>query len=491
MSRAAGRLLGLAGMLAATAAATAPGPELETTDCWFEVPPTREASCAWLYPGARIDGERVRLPVVRLPGRVGAGPPVVHVPGGPGYPGGVDRIGVESWWQWQDAARWAPDLVVYDPRGTGLARPAIGCSEILEVDRATLPKALSAVTELRGMRRAARACYRRLGGEGYLRAFNSEAQVADLGALLSALDGPAYLWGVSYGSRLALHAAREYPDRIAGLVLDSVYPPSVNGFLERPAQFERALDEIAAACGDSAGCGRGRPEVATAIQALLERVARQPLELTFHRRLGGDRQRLAVTDYRLLWMLFFGAYAAGHEGDAARAVQRALAGEPDALEPLAQRLVATLLDPEFSHPVYYSVGCPEDMPGLDRQAWESALRAHPRVLPYLRWELEYAVCDFWRAGRLPAAYHAPAQTRLPALLLHGARDPATLPEWAASLAQRLPAGEALIFKGTGHAASFSNHCAIAVAAAFLEDPGHWERPSCLEKQLARKVVGGQ
>lgn len=490
LRRAVGRL-GLAGALAAAAATGAPAAELEPVDCWFQVPPTREAHCAWLYPGARVGDERVRLPVVRLPGRDGGSrPPVVYVPGGPGYPGGVDQAGIEAWWRWQDSARWVPDLIVYDPRGTGLARPAIDCPEIREIDRASLPEPLSPAVELRRMRRAARACYRRLGGQGYLSAFNSAAQAADLGGLLGALAGPAYLWGVSYGSRLALHAAREHRGAVAGLVLDSVFPPSVNGFLQRPAQFERALDQIAAACAERPDCGHTGPEVATAIQGLLERAAREPIRLTFHRRLGGDRQHLAVTDYRLLWMLFFGAYASGRDDDVARAVMRAQDGAIGALEPLAQRLVETLLDPEFSHPVHFSVGCPEDRPAVDRDAWQAALEAHPRVLPYLRRELQYDVCGLWRAGRLPAAYHDPAATDRPVLLLHGVRDPATLPEWAATLARRLPRAEALIFKGTGHAASFANHCAIAAAAAFLEDPEDWERPACLEKQLEKAVGSG-
>lgn len=469
-------------LLAAPSAAAAAG-DLEPVECWFDIPAGRQAQCAWLHPGERVGERAVRLPVVRLPGSDPDRTPVVHVPGGPGYPGGVDRASMAGWWRWRERAGWDGDLIVYDPRGTGMSRPAIRCPGIREADRNGLARELSGAMDLYRTRRAARDCYRRLGGEPYLSAFNSAAQVRDLGVLLEALEGPAFLWGVSYGTRLALHAAREHETAIAGLLLDSVFPPAIDGFLARPAQFDRALDEIAAACVTRAGCDHPPTRVRTAIRALLTRAEREPPRLTLPRPSGGGTLDLVVTDYRLLWMLFFGAYAIGDGGDVADAVVRAARDDAGALAPLARRYVATLLDPAFSPPVYFSVTCPEDAPPVTRDAWQAALRAHPRVAPYLRPESEYDVCGFWDAGRLPAAYREPASTPLPVLLLHGARDPATLPEWAARLAHRLPEARALLFRDAGHTVTFTDACAMAAADAFQASPRAWSPPACLGKRL--------
>ena len=42
--------------------------------------------------------------------------------------------------------------------------------------------------------------------------------------------GPAQwnLYGVSYGSRVTMEVMRRYPEKIRSVVLDSVYPPSVD-----------------------------------------------------------------------------------------------------------------------------------------------------------------------------------------------------------------------------------------------------------------------
>lgn len=466
------------------AAAAAEAPRIRSVDCWFEIPPGREAECGWLRTGDAAMGESVRLPVVRLPGRSDtAQSPVVYVPGGPGYPAGLDQAGIERWWRWQSGARWGNDLILFDPRGTGRAQPAIECPEIRTADRRALDKPLSAQAESRRLRERARACYRRLGGREALADFTPRHLVADLTGLIAALpEASVNLWGVSYGSRLALRTAARTPDAVRALVLDSAYPPSVNGFKAQPRQLARSLEIIADACAARRACAH--PDIADAVDGLLARAAREPLRLEVMSTLDEPARTLALNGHRLLWLLLLNTYRPGYETRIAQQVMRAAAGDAGALRPAARRFVRTLLDPEFSHALYYTARCAGDG-AVGRKAWQRALARYPSVAPYLGEMPAGAVCRFWRTGAADDERPwRPGRVQGPALLLQGRADPVTPPAWSARLAQRLPRAGRIVFKGAGHAVTFGNHCAMAVARAFLETPSEWRPPACLPGQRA-------
>src|SRR5690606_30365469 len=77
-------------------------------------------------------------------------------------------------------------------------------------------------------------CRERLVDEGIdFSNFDSEASAADLRDLRQALGYPQWnLYGLSYGSRLALTAMRADPQGIRSVVLDAAYPVEANLYTE-------------------------------------------------------------------------------------------------------------------------------------------------------------------------------------------------------------------------------------------------------------------
>ena len=66
-----------------------------------------------------------------------------------------------------------------------------------------------------------------------LMAYNTASNAADINDLRLALGyDQVNLWGGSYGTRLALGVMRDYPEGLRSVVLDSVYPPDVDLYME-------------------------------------------------------------------------------------------------------------------------------------------------------------------------------------------------------------------------------------------------------------------
>jgi len=126
---------------------------------------------------------------------------------------------------------------------------------------------------------ARQACYDRLTDDGInLSMYNSAQNAADVAALRTALDyEEVNLFGISYGTRLGLTIMRDHPEGIRSVILDSVYPPQVNGYEQGAYVFYRALRRVFNDCATDAACDAAYPD----------------LEQVFYKRLRGWTGRLS------------------------------------------------------------------------------------------------------------------------------------------------------------------------------------------------------
>src|SRR5690606_19112536 len=121
------------------------------------------------------------------------------------------------------------DVILWDQRGAGRAVPSLNCPEKEEAVMAALTTTDPVEVELQRNVDATQACRDRLVGEGIdLNDYNTHASVNDMEALRVAMGIDTWnVQGGSYGTRIGLAYARQHPDPIRALVLDSVYPPQV------------------------------------------------------------------------------------------------------------------------------------------------------------------------------------------------------------------------------------------------------------------------
>lgn len=259
----------------------------------FESPVFIEAPCPFLIWEPEVEGETIICGTVQVPeSRRGlsdnvvtlkvvilkttaADPiaPIIYLEGGPG---GSAITGVHDWLN--STLRQYADVILFDQRGTGHSTPSLNCPEFED-------DSLPASADPEDL------CRQRLIREGVtLSAYTSAESAADVDALIRALGLPAVtLYGVSYGTRLALTTIRDYPERIRSVILDSVYPPNVNGYEEQALNGARAFEVLFRDCAASRACNEAYPNLRQTFLQMIDDLNRRPMR-------GDDREEITGDD---------------------------------------------------------------------------------------------------------------------------------------------------------------------------------------------------
>ncbi len=226
----------------------------------------------------------VGLAVQRVPAsapRVGV---IVMLAGGPGQPALPTFEEVAALLTREPALRGF-ELVAFDQRGTGQSQ-GLQCPELV-VLQPRLTKSLGACGTALG---ATRAFY------------TSQESVEDLDALRQALGGtPLSLYATSYGGRVAGMYAREHPQGVVRMVLDSPVPipgPEPLG-LRGLRALRRVLDE--GICGAGA-CRSFSADVYADLTRLVAKLHRNPLRTKIYDN-RGRLQPASVTEAGVLRLL--------------------------------------------------------------------------------------------------------------------------------------------------------------------------------------------
>jgi pimeloyl-ACP methyl ester carboxylesterase len=435
----------------------APGP------CPFAVPRGLSVRCGTLTvpeDRSRPNGPTVRLPVAiaRAAQQPALADPVLYLSGGPGSPALSSAPSL--------ARGWAPflgrrDLVVVDQRGTGRARPSLDCPEA-DAARARLFGTLAGADERRSAEHAAlAACGRRLTRAGVrLGNYSTTANAQDMRDLRLALGYKQWnVFGISYGTRLAMELARIDPDGTRGLVLDSVYPPQVNLFTAMPASFDASLRQLFAS----------NAELEAAFYGLADRLAARPVSLKLRDPRTGAARTAQLDRRAFLELVYAMLHSTAEIARLPGAITGAANGRYGALAEMQARKLAR--EGAFSEAMYYTVECASDLARTTPDDTAAAAAAFPRLAPYFAAIQEFSpgafdLCARW--GISAGDTNTPLASDVPALILAGDSDPITPPAWAQLAASTLPHAATRTFAATGHAVITRGGCVYGLVAGFLE-----------------------
>ena len=187
---------------------------------------------------------------------------------------------------------------MFDQRGTGASTPSLDCPEYDDAVWEQLGAALPPTEELNIARDAFAACRQRLVDEGVdLDAYDTPTTAQDVEALRVALGIEEWnLFGVSYGTTVALEVVRQHPESVRSAVFDSVYPP------ERPIDgdvfvdnAQRTLAALAAGCAADPACADAHGDVTAGLQAAVDSWNADPFEATIEDPETGEERPLVIT----------------------------------------------------------------------------------------------------------------------------------------------------------------------------------------------------
>lgn len=199
--------------------------------------------------------------------------PVIWLHGGPGG-GAIARL-PERLKQRRMPITEDRDWIFLDQRGAGLSSPNLDCGDIGISDAGITDDAAAA---------AAKACGERLTAAGIdLSQFNVATVVDDLRELRAALGIKRYnLFGVSYGSRVALGVMQHDATDLRAVVLDSTWPPEASWTGPQPELITRELREVLAKCAENEACNGKFPQLQARFDAMLTRWLTAPPRTTGH-----------------------------------------------------------------------------------------------------------------------------------------------------------------------------------------------------------------
>jgi pimeloyl-ACP methyl ester carboxylesterase len=451
--------------------AAGPVPRFERTACRSPMVSRDWAECGDLIvleDRSNPDGPRISLhaAIVRSLSDAPRPDPVVYLEGGPGGSALSDGF-VEYQFTGER------DLIVFDQRGVGFSEPSLACGEHVILmffqDQVAL-----------------RSCRRRLARSGVDPAnYNTTASAADVEDLRVALGYEQWnLYGISYGTRLALEVMRRHPAGVRSVILDSVYPMGADVYTDGALNAQRAFDTLLAGCAEQEECRAAYPDLESHLYELVERLNGAPYQAATLFGLGG----LAVDGGMFIRLLFARMYSTYNLPGLPASIESLWQGDLTELDLWVDELMILRGSSEPAGPwslsigAHYSVQCAESLPIVDDSRLGTVdPGVEPAVAAAFDWQYLIDDCTSWDVPPVPAEFHHAVESSLPTLLLAGTYDPITPPAWAESAAETLPNGQLLIVRGMGHGVVGSGEwCIDGVVDRFLARPTEPLRAGCVD-----------
>ena len=89
------------------------------------------------------------------------------------------------------------------------------------------------------------------------------------------------VYGISYGTRVALHYLRRYPSSVRTVVLDAVVPPQVSLGPDIASLAQQALEHIFNRCESNPGCDNAFGNLTAPTLALLDDLGKEARTITY------------------------------------------------------------------------------------------------------------------------------------------------------------------------------------------------------------------
>jgi pimeloyl-ACP methyl ester carboxylesterase len=299
---------------------------------------------------------------------------------------------------------------------------------------------------------------------------------------MRAIDGESTwdIYGISYGTRVALELMRLDPGRLHAVVLDSVYPPDIHFELVDPWLLERAFGLLERVCDLVGDCTYSAGEIAQQLRRALAVLERAPMRIRARDPYAEGELDVVIGAEDFAWLLFEALYRWDRLADLPDLIAAVADGrQSSTLDVLVQDSLATQLDPGFSDAVASAVDCNDAYP-LEASEMSEMMSQFARVANLVEYDWEFHFCRFWKTTDPGVDFRRPVKSDVPTLILAGEFDPVTPPLWAESVAKHLENAVLFQFPGVGHGVLDSHECALELVNAFLKAPLSASPPECLD-----------
>ncbi|MGW7312795.1 alpha/beta fold hydrolase [Streptomyces sp. NPDC054865] len=422
---------------------------------------------------AKAGGRTIELGVAIVPAATDTPKPdpIVWLAGGPGD----DAVG-EAKMAIDGGLNRDRDVIFMSQRGTYSADPTLLCTDIDEFNARSVGLVYDAPSTERLHVAATKACRDQLAGRGIdLGAYNDIESAADYDDLRTALGVKQWnLYGISYGTHLALTYMRLHPEGLRAVGIDGILPPSRAGSVATWSSARQGFDGLFKACAEQPACNKRYPNLSAGFDRLVRELEAEPVTTTVTLP-GSDKPVKVVLDGGALvnWMT-----SATHVAPQVPAALDELAnGKP---QRIAKQWAGGKLSPQamgrVAHGLVYGVFCGEWTP-YESQAQalrggQQAFPSFPRSVQAQAPQLTFLRpdCDVWNVPAAPPSIRDVTRGDIPTLALSGGFDSQTGADNGAYVARTLPKAKVVTVPYEPHVVFATSKCAQEIAVSFFDDP---------------------
>ena len=396
-----------------------------------------EAQCGTLSVAenpAKPDGRKIALNIAWLPSDDNAEvapDPVFMLAGGPG------QSATETYPQIAAAFRQVNkhrNVILVDQRGTGKSNPLV-CKDV-DADMAESADAARLYAE---------QCRDKLEKKADLRFYTTTDAIRDLDAVRKSIGANKInLVGISYGTRVAQQYAMRYPGSTRSIVLDSVAPNSLILGNEFAVNLQQALNLQFDQCEKMPACVKALGHPRAQLDTLMATLRKDPPLVTYRDAGTGESKQERLQPDAVAGLMRMYAYVPLASSLLPLELSEASHGRYDGLMALSKMLGNSVGD-TMAMGMQLSVVCSEDAFGFRPDP-----AAEGTLLGNQFSQFMGAQCAIWPKGTLPADFHQPLTSKVPALVLEGEMDPVTPPRYGEEVVKTLPNARLLVLRGQGH-----------------------------------------
>ncbi len=400
-------------------------------------------------------GRQIELHIARVPAvsRRRLPDPLFVLAGGPGAAASDFYAGVAAVFARIQRDR---DIVLVDQRGTGRSN-RLDCPGDEHLSYHASDAEIKAQT---------RQCLAALATHASVAYYTTSLAVQDLEQVRAALGYPRInLYGASYGTRVAQHYLRRFPQRVRSVILDGVVPVELAIGPDTALDAEVALHDILGRCAQQSACKARFGDPMDDYQAVRAALKVSTVPVSVHDPATGEDTPFEFGRDHLASVLRLLSYTSEYAALLPLTLHAAV--EREDYGPLAGQFL--LAERSYGEAIavgmHNSVVCSEDVPFYD-PAHIDRKRLAATYLGTAQLDGLGAVCSLWPRGPVDADLHAPLVSAVPALLLSGSDDPVTPPAYAAQAAAAFPHSVSLVMPGFGHG-QLTVPCMDRVMAQFV------------------------
>jgi len=462
-------------------------PRFEESSCNYSTPAGVDVTCGYIVvpeDHSNPEGETIRLALVILHSTsdTPAPDPIISLTGGPG--GSTLEYLPFTFRQNYRAFLETRDFIMFDQRGVGLSEPSLNCPDLLERNYQDAARLRSAQEAAQDDTASILDCQQTLIDSGEdLTVYTTAQNAADVADIRLALGYEEWnLFGVSYGTKLALTTIRDFPEGIRSVMLDSVYPLQANLYTERAANQQRAFDLLFDSCAADSACAEAYPHLEKAFYDLINRLNDSPVPIETTHTDYGFRFNTYVTGEMIASTVFGDLYVKNIIPTIPAFIDRLVHGDESELSFLAQNFYDRSIG--LTEGMYYSIQCGEELRFADEQ---DALTSAEELNPALRDAFSattsslFDLCGSWQAYPADRRENESVQSTITTLVLSGEFDPITPPSWGQLAADDLENSFFYTFPSVGHGAIRTDSCAQSIALQFIENPTLEPNADCISE----------